>query len=128
MSKIVSINEQDFKSDGRTYEGFIVTLDDGTDVRMGIASGQCCCENYGYLTSQDDFTDFVGAELLRVKGVDKALKHYDVPSVYAGSAMFINLNTSRGQLQFVAYNEHNGYYSHDAVLIENGTTTVSEYL
>lgn len=32
----------------------------------------------------------------------------------AGSAMFINVETTRGLLQFAAYNEHNG---HDVLLV-----------
>ncbi len=31
--------------------------------------------------------------------------------------MFVNLETNVGLLQFVAYNSHNGYYGHDAVLV-----------
>lgn len=35
----------------------------------------------------------------------------------AGSAMFINVETTNGLLQFVAYNEHNGYYGHEVKLV-----------
>lgn len=35
----------------------------------------------------------------------------------AGSAMFINVETTKGLLQFVAYNEHNGYYGHEVKLV-----------
>ena len=35
----------------------------------------------------------------------------------AGSAMFINVETTRGLLQFAAYNEHNGYYGHEVKLV-----------
>ncbi len=28
--------------------------------------------------------------------------------------MFVNLETNKGTLQFVAYNEHNGHYGHEA--------------
>ena len=28
--------------------------------------------------------------------------------------MFVNLETNKGTLQFVAYNEHSGYYGHEA--------------
>jgi len=33
--------------------------------------------------------------------------------------MFVDLKTDRGKLQFVAYNEHNGYYGHEAEVICN---------
>lgn len=35
----------------------------------------------------------------------------------AVSAMFINVETTKGLLQFVAYNEHNGYYVHEVKLV-----------
>lgn len=31
--------------------------------------------------------------------------------------MFINVETTNGLLQFVAYNEHNGYYGHEVKLV-----------
>lgn len=132
MSKIISIKEQGFRANASgyssSYVGYVVALDDGAVYQMGIQDGQSCCENYGYLTSQDDFTDFIGADLLSVAMVDDQLKHYDVSSVYDGAAMFVNVDTSVGLLQFVAYNEHNGYYSHNAVLVQNSIVTYSEYL
>lgn len=127
MSKIISITETSFGT-GDKYDGFVILLDDDSTVRMGIENGQCCCENWGYLMSEDSTSAFIGAKLLHTSVTDAELKHYDVESVYDGSAMFINIDTSAGRLQFVAYNEHNGYYSHDAVLIENGTVTHKAYL
>ncbi len=129
MIWIKSVTETTFKTGQySTYEGYVVVLSDDSEIKMGIRSGQSCCEDYGYLTSQEDFEDFIGAEFHSVSVTDAALCHYDVPSVYDGNAMFITLDTSEGTLQFVAYNEHNGYYSHEAVLIENGTLTAQEYL
>lgn len=127
MRKIISIKEEDFGKGGR-YSGYVITLADGGAVKMGICNSQSCCEQWGYLTSQDDLSEFIGADLRSVSVVDAELQHYDVPEVYSGSTMFINVDTSAGLLQFVAYNEHNGYYSHEAVLIENDITTESEYL
>jgi hypothetical protein len=34
----------------------------------------------------------------------------------------VNIDTDRGQLQFVAYNEHNGYYGHNAVVVSKQLT------
>ena len=36
---------------------------------------------------------------------------------FEGGVMFVNITTSKGVLQFVAYNEHNGYYGHSACVI-----------
>lgn len=130
--KIVSILDATFKNEGhwRTcgYEGFVITLEDDSQIKMGIDNSQNCCENWGYLISEDDLTQFVGAEYYGIEAVGQALEHVEVKNVYEGGVMFINIKTSEGVLQFVAYNEHNGYYSHDAVVIENGTVTHSESL
>ncbi len=52
--------------------------------------------------------------------MDNALnntKIEELESLESGGAMFVHLETSEGLLQFVAYNSHNGYYGHDAVLV-----------
>lgn len=113
---------------GVSYDGFIITLEDDTQIKMGISSQQSCCENWGYLISEDDLEEFVGADYLRVQVVDEALETVEENGDYSGSCMFVNIETSRGVLQFVAYNDHNGYYGHSAVVIENGVTTHSDTL
>jgi hypothetical protein len=128
MAKILTIEETTFSA-GKwpDYDGFVITTDSG-DVKVGIANFQSCCETWGYVISNDNLAEFTGAGLLSVVVVDEALEHVEVPVSYEGSCMFININTSVGTLQFVAYNNHNGYYSHDAVVIENGIVTHSESL
>lgn len=129
--KIASIKEVTFGKENSTwysYEGYEVTLDNGQSIKMGIDNGQSCCENWGYIISEDNLSQFVGADYYGVEAVGQALEHVEIKDVYEGGIMFININTSEGVLQFVAYNEHNGYYSHQAVVIENGTCTHSESL
>lgn len=122
MAKITNIADLTFKADNQytSYDGLVVSLDNGKDVKVGIDNGQSCCENWGYITSEDNYEDFIGAELISVSGVDSKLAHVELPDVYEGDTMFVNFVTSEGVLQFVAYNEHNGYYSHEAVLIVGG--------
>lgn len=128
--KIASIEETSFGGEQRwyNYEGYEITLDSGQKIKMGIDNGQSCCENWGYIISEDDLSQFVGAEYLGIEAVGEALEHVEVKGVYEGGIMFINIKTSEGVLQFVAYNEHNGYYSHHAVVIEDGTVLHSENL
>ncbi|AHJ87267.1 hypothetical protein phiPsa374_009 [Pseudomonas phage phiPsa374] len=129
--KIASIEEVTFGKEHSTwysYEGYEITLDNGQKIKMGIDNGQSCCENWGYIISEDNLAQYVGAEYYGIEAVGQALEHVEIKDVYEGGIMFININTSEGVLQFVAYNEHNGYYSHQAVVIENGTVTHSESL
>lgn len=115
MEKILKIEETNF--DGKC--GFVVTTDKQI-VKLGISDYQSCCENYGYFMSEDNLEDFIGAELLDIKITDTLLKpnnEIDVNNIYEGDVMFVNIETNKGLLQFVAYNEHNGYYGHDACVI-----------
>lgn len=83
-------------------------------VTLYMEMGQDCCEVPGYFLSEDDTSSFIGANLLGIEIVDEALNKQTAPEIYEGGVMFVNLNTSRGLLQFVAYNRHNGYYGHQA--------------
>ena len=49
------------------------------------------------MLNDEDTAYFVGADI----------------SVSYGGIMFVNFVTSKGVMQFVLYNEHNGYYGHD---------------
>ena len=75
--------------------------------------------------TNDSIKDFKGAELLSVEltGTDLTTKELSEhgTSDYA-NLMFVTLKTNVGILQFVAYNEHNGYYGHDAVIVSEQLT------
>lgn len=132
MEKIITIQETTFqhKSDYYgSYEGFVITTDKQI-VKLGISSGQSCCEHFGYFMSEDNPKHFEGSELLSINITDTQLKthsDFDPEDTYEGGVMFVNLHTSNGLLQFVAYNQHNGYYGHEAVVISE-QLTISESL
>jgi len=131
MSIITRIEEVDFsRGQYDKYSGFAIDTED-TKILFGINNGPQCCEVWGYVASDDDLQSFVGADLLGVKLVDEGLNVRvldEVPELDCGGAMFLNLETSRGTLQFTAYNAHNGYYSHDAVYIVNDVVEEQESL
>lgn len=129
MEKIRSITEGNFRAGeyNSSFEGIIIVTTKQT-INIGISDQQDCCEQAGYVTSEDSFEDFIGAGLLSIEVVSEALERTPVPDLsYEGSAMFVNVNTSKGLFQIVAYNIHNGYYSHEAVVISRKTNH-SEYL
>lgn len=84
-----------------------------------------CCEEWGYLASENDLASFEGAQLLEVRLTDPQLKSIDVSNpegeefVDKRDVTFITFHTDRGPLQFCAYTEHNGYYGH-SVYFKNG--------
>lgn len=131
MEKILRIEEATFSVPKEGYyssfDGLQVVTDQQT-IKVGIENGQSCCEKWGFVTSEDDFSQFVDAELISVTLTDAALNTItELPDMYEGGCMFVNFTTSKGVLQFVAYNDHNGYYSHEAVVVSRDLNN-REYL
>ena len=130
MEKILRIEELNgFKVEGDQYEmdeydGFVIVTDQQT-IKIGISNGQSCCESFGCLITNDNTKEFIGAKLLSIAIVDNQLDTKKIEALEylgEGGAMFVNLETNNGTLQFVAYNAHNGYYGHDAVLVSKQLT------
>ncbi len=118
---IETITECDFDHDRSEFEGYVIKTNLQT-IKVGISSDQSCCEQYGYVSSLDNPEEFIGASLSKINIVDKLLTSIDVDTrtksnILNGNAMFVNFYTSVGKFQVVAYNMHNGYYGHDAVLV-----------
>ena len=106
--------------------GFRVTTTE-QQIDLLITDEQSCCESWGYFLTEDDTTKFIGAELrgVRITDTNRSTKQfapsfdgdYDNPDkvwLSDGDVMFVDIETDRGILQFVAYNAHNGYYGHTA--------------
>ena len=125
MEKILNIKEvQGLKlhnKDYPRYNGYLIKTNT-QEISIVIDNGQSCCEVWGYLTSEDDFKDFIGAELLSVEVVDDGYKSEKITLpeyVSEGECIFVNVQTSEGTLQFVLYNSHNGYYGHKVSIYSN---------
>jgi len=99
------------------YDGYDIVTDKRT-IFLGIDNRQDCCEDWGYFSTPEDPQEFIGATLLQLKvdGNECLLQTLrDIAEGYC-YAEFINLETDRGTLQFVIYNEYNGYYGHACVV------------
>ena len=137
MNKIIEIKEiegYDKRIPGfwGDYDGYKIKTEQDEYLFL-IGNFQECCENWGYLSTPDELSDYVGADLLSVKRVtvndcaeNKNLK--DMMEYDPANTMFVNVETSNGLLQFAAYNQHNGYYSHDVLLLKNGEVIEKDYL
>lgn len=116
-------NTKDSKYHQTTYEGVVITFDDTSMLCIGIDEDQQCCESSGYITSHDCYEEFFGAEFLDYYITTRDLCTIEnLPEIdrYDGDMMFFTIKTNKGDLQFVAYNEHNGYYAHDVVILKGG--------
>jgi hypothetical protein len=109
--------------------GFQIVTTEQT-VTLAIDDESSCCESWGYFLTEDDTEKFIGAELRGVSITDTNRSHRTFIAYGAegypgfdaegntdlddGDVMFVDIETDRGVLQFVAYNAHNGYYGHEA--------------
>jgi len=115
METIIKIEETTFKKtkdDWSSFDGFVINTDKQV-IKLGIENRQSCCENWGYFMTEDDLKEFEGAKLISITLTDTALKTKELEEEYVevDECMFVNLNTDKGLLQFVAY------YGHEAVVV-----------
>lgn len=103
----------------KMFDGYVIETEDET-IQILVQNEQQCCENCGYIVSEDELSQFVGANILEVSVVDESLittvlnKLPVVEDDYTYlEAVFVNVNTDKGLLQFAVYNAQNGYYGHE---------------
>lgn len=124
--KILAINgvgEYNYKAfAGERYYAGIEVVTEKRRIRFLMDMEQNCCETFGCFISHDNLDNFIGADLRKIYLTDKALNTKVIDKLERdnyhefGDVIFINLETSKGLLQWTAYNFHNGYYGHDVVV------------
>jgi hypothetical protein len=112
MEKILNIEEVDVRGEA----GYQIKTNKQV-ISLLIDSYQSCCEDWGYFMSEEDTDSYIGANLTDIQITDTALNKESFNDFYNEQVMFVDLITDRGVLQFVAYNDHNGYYGHQARVI-----------
>jgi len=119
MEKILKITETEFQTSKYSMLSGYSIVTNKQEIKFGISNDQSCCENWGYFSSNDDFDEFIGSEILSIEMVDSAInvKKLESEQVDIDDCIFVNIKTSVGLLQFAVYNEHNGYYGHNVKLI-----------
>lgn len=109
-------------SGGASYDGYKITTTE-QEIYMVISNTQSCCESFGYFWSNDNVQEFVDTELINIAVTDEQyeksiLEKRDI-TLYEGGAVFVDIITNKGVLQFTIYNEHNGYYGHSVKIVSN---------
>lgn len=90
-----------------------------------IDNEQSCCEDWGYISSEDNLQEFVQSELLDIVLTDTALDSFSTSIIEMikypdeGGIQFVTFKTSKGDFQLAVYNAHNGYYGHGIIVAEN---------
>lgn len=117
-------------SGGFDMDGYEVKTTDHRYLVL-IDNGQSCCESWGYLSTEDNLQEFVGADLLDVELTDTSLKTEPIEEleyIDEGGVQFVTFKTSRGDFQLAVYNGHNGYYGHGIIVAEDDTVLLSDTL
>lgn len=115
--------------------GFKVTTAQ-RDIILAIDDESSCCESWGYFLTEDRPAKYVGAALLDVCLTDtnRSTKSFssdwntEGECLDEGDVMFVDIVTDMGTLQFVAYNAHNGYYGHTAIVFSRPHAIQDEVL
>lgn len=110
-------------SGATSMDGYIVETDQHT-YHVLIDNQESCCESWGYLASDDDLSQYIGAQLRDVRLTDTALntEQVEASGYYdgdEGGIQFVNFVTDRGVFQLAVYNAHNGYYGHGILIAKD---------
>lgn len=121
--KILAIREvQDIEPEDsryRSYDGYEIETEDQT-IQVLIDNMQSCCEDWGYLSSDDNLEDFVGSTLVEIRLTDTGLNERMVEAgqhLDEGDIVFVTFRTDKGFFQLAVYNGHNGYYGHNVRIV-----------
>lgn len=115
------------------YDGYSIKTDKHEYLIL-IDNGQCCCENWGYFSNEDDTEQFIGKELIETRVSDTSLNSAKLEEklpygVDSGSIQFVDFCFSDGSVcQFAVYNEHNGYYGHPIIFAKDNEIILNEAL
>ena len=97
-----------------------------------IANGQCCCESWGYLSTNDNIQDFIGKEISKISLTDTNLSNKELEEIKyldEGGIQFVTFYMTDGEvLQLAVYNGHNGYYGHSILIAEDDEILLQETL
>lgn len=115
-----------------SMDGYRITTDQHT-FHVLIDNAQSCCESWGYLSSDDDLSGFIGAILKQINLTDTALNAEAVEQSdwYDGDdcgIQFVDFMTDRGVFQLAVYNAHNGYYGHGILVAKDDDIVLSDVL
>lgn len=104
------------------YDGYKIETEENIFYVL-IENDQCCCEDWGYITTNDDIKDYLGKTIKEVNLTDTKLgnkKIEELEYLDCGGVQFVNFNMTDGDvLQLAVYNAHNGYYGHGIIIAKN---------
>ena len=121
--KVTKIQKIIILNNSNQWLGYKIKMTDSSkNIICKIDNNQQCCENFGVYT-ENELNDFIGAEYYSVIVENDSLNDSDYNDNM--EKIKISINTSKGKINILFYNEHNGYYAHDVFLqTENGIKNI----
>ena len=147
IEQIVSITEvEDIKWDEYPIplEGYRIATTQHV-YHILIENEESCCETWGYLASENNPQDFIGAHLRTVNLTDDARDHHALEEIALGRGrsryatrtnkpndveycvQFVDFVTDHGVLQIVVYNS-NGNYGHTIIVAQDLEILLEKFL
>lgn len=128
IKTIKEVVDVETSSSWLSMDGYKVETDEHSFYIL-ISNGQSCCENWGYITSEDELDYFLGSELIEVNVTDttlnkKILTKMDDDYINNSEIQFVDFKTNIGTFQLAVYNHHNGYYGHSILIRQNDKVLV----
>lgn len=118
---------------GRSMEGYKINTD-GHEIVVLIDDQSSCCESWGYFSTEDNMSEFIGSNLLEVSLMDSESKAEVINQKFgeygldSGGIQFVNFKTDKGDFQLAVYNAHNGYYGHGIIVAQDETILCDDTL
>lgn len=101
----VILNDSPIASITLENDVLLFSFENGRSLQI-TDEGQSCCE-HRYMSTDDELSSLIGAELVQVEVVsaDDADDDHEVHE-----QTFLKIRTRNGDMTVVTHNEHNGYY------------------
>jgi hypothetical protein len=123
--KIIAITDLELTINERERMAGYKIITSNQEILLMIDNSASCCESWGWFWCNDNPRSFIGTEIKDIRLTNEALNQVYMsrndldPSekYFDGGICYVNIETNRGILQFVAYNLHNGYYGHTAKIV-----------
>lgn len=111
-------------------DGVKIDFDNDKSLVFGISNDQDCCEEWVYSqVDNEDVTNYIGAKIRSIEIVDHYVStQLEEIGVCETDCYFLNVMTTKGELNFAVYNIHNGYYGHRVTMKYDNKEMFSKFL
>lgn len=112
-------------------DGVKIDFDNDKSLVFGISHDQDCCEEWVYNSQVDneDVSNYIGAKIHSIEIVDYYVStQLEEIGACETDCYFLNVMTTKGELNFAVYNIHNGYYGHRVTMKYDNNEMFSKFL